>query len=120
MLSQAPLTNARKTPAAQRTKTKPAMAKPIAGRRMAIKAIVDQGKPNRCGRVDPAGRRGPRQRVSVEEIADRGREDFRARRNAIKRRRERVAHARRGDADDDNLAAHGLRLETPAAEPQRR
>ena len=79
----------------------------------------DNGKRNRRGRVDPAGRWRPRQSVAGHEIADCSREHFRARRNAIEWRRERVRRARGRNADDDDFAAERLRIEISAQDPRR-
>ena len=55
---------------------------------------------------------GQPKREILTEIADRGREDFHAWRNAIERRRERVGSARGGNADNDDFATERLRIES--------
>ena len=74
----------------------------------------ENGERNRGGRVDPARGRRPRQSVAGHEIADRGCEHFRARRNAIERRCECVRRARRRDPNDDDFVAQSLRIDLSA------
>ena len=91
------------------------------GRRAAHRHERDHenGKRNRRGRIEAAGRWRPRQSVAGHEIADRGREDFHAGRNAIERRRERVGRASGRNADNDDFAAERLRVESSSEDLNR-